>query len=127
MRRARIATHANHSVMRGAAASDTTGRSGSAAPWSSEFSTTIPPKATVARPAVLAKRIHRLGRELQLLTQLEAELAHEVPRQRLDVRRPGPERGHRERHYVEPVKQILAEAPCLHHLLQRAMRRRDEA
>ena len=64
--------------------------------------------------------IHGVGRDHALAEGLGV-LGQEVLGEQRDVAAPLAERGQRERHHVQPVEEVLAEAPLLHHALEVAV------
>ncbi len=84
--------------------------------------------AHVARPRLRLERLERVRRQREGLAPVGLGVhLQEVPGQRLDVLRPGPQRRQPHRHHVEPVEEVLAELALLHHLLERPVRGRHEA
>ena len=69
----------------------------------------------VARPAVRAQRLDERGLDVDPAHAVAlGVLAHERAHERLDVLRALAQRRDADRHHVEPVEEIFAEAPALH-------------
>jgi hypothetical protein len=83
----------------------------------------------VARPGVAGEGLHRFRptTRLRRLAVVLGEDGEEVLGEQRDVARALPERGDVERHDLETVVEVLAEAPDRHLLLEVPVGRRDQA
>ena len=84
--------------------------------------------ADVARPIVSEQHVHRLWRNLtDRLLVLAVELVKKCPHQQRDVVSPLAQWRQIDRHHAKAIEQVITEFSFADHLLQVAVRRRDQA